>query len=308
MKLSAYGITIGAKQRRYPICASILSTLAVAEELCLGYDPRFDDPQTFTDIDPRVRPIELRYDFLEFDFINNALTQALRHCKGDWCLLQEMDGVLHEKDIPNILHGIDEAERQGAEALYFGMVETCQSYLNPKGFFQGGRLPIIINAPFLYHKTPPEGIGMMESDCWGGKFIKFGFDDFELFDARRNGRLLRDKAYRLAPRQVEPVDTIEKEVEARLSRYSYVWHYSWYNFCRKVEQGQQTAIWQDRTYGRSSDLDVERQIKLLKETIVMRPDVNTYMTEPVRLGWVEVEVQHPVYVQDWIGSMGLDAR
>ncbi|MHC4463554.1 MAG: hypothetical protein ACYS30_19290 [Planctomycetota bacterium] len=307
MKLSAYNIAIGVKQRRYPYKACIQSALGVADEFCIAYDPRFDDPQTFLAIDQRVRPIEVHYDFLEFDFINHALTHVLRSCEGDWCLLLSMDEVLHEKDVDNILRGIDDAEAQNAEALFLGHLMTCQGYIHPNEFLRGGRHTIVVNQPWLYHKTPPEGIGVMQSAYWDGKYIKRGFDDMQYFDARRNGRFLHEKDCRLAPYSVPASRTLEEEVKARVPRYVYIWHYARYNWLRKTQQGRQTAIWQDRTYARSPDLDVARQVELLQATIVMEPKPG--VMEVVRkLGYVEVEVEHPVYVRDWLDSMGLEAR
>jgi hypothetical protein len=301
--ISAYTIALGVEQRRYPWRAAIESALTIADEFCLVYDERFDDHVTLREVDERVHLIPVTIDFLEWDFINNLLTKARRACRGEWCLLTEMDMVFNDIAHERIPRAIDRAERAGHEAVNLRSFSSVYDLVDMDKFHQGpSRQSLTRNIPEIYHKTSDYMIDFIESDIWGGKCIRsYEFDDFSYCD-ERTGRWFcdRDALY---------VDSgYSKDVSNALENFAHIFHYAAYNMGRKNAQGRQTSIWQNRTYGRSKEMDVEKQIELLKQRIVINPgDTQEAYRYFQSRGWVATEIKHPSWVQSWVGGMGLEA-
>ena len=331
--ISAYNLAIGVQQRRYPYEATIKSGLTVADEFCIVYDKRFDDPAIFTAIDPRVRPIEIEIDFNEWDFVCKALTTARRACKGDWCMYLEMDEAIHEKDSDAIRKAVNDADANGREAVHVRYLNMTQNLVQPERFVDmelgyetskvaPSRQKIIKNEPFIYHKIADYMIGHLdESDgSWDGRYIKsYAYDDVPYYDERTDA-WFNDKAAKFVEDDYKfPValmfqDSPMREVNAidhLMRNYSYVWHYSVYNYGRKICQAKQTAIWQDRMYGRSNSLDVDTLVKELQTPVVIDPEISKkYIEDAKKAGWLEMSYmcnRHPCSILNWLKTMGVDA-
>jgi hypothetical protein len=295
MAVSAYTIVLGVEQRRYPWRAAIESALSLADEFCVVYDRRFDDPEMLQKVDSRVKPIEREIDFLEWDFINKALTVARRNCKGEWCLRTEMDYVLGDSCAAACKEAIAEADSIGAEAVGVPVILPMPSLVR-KGDIPLSQL-LTRNIEAISHQTSGYMIAVLDSDVWDGKYIKsYDYDDWAYYDSRTMAWFNDPNGIR-----VEPDD-------GRYGR-DCVWHYSFYNLGRKNAQGRQNAPWQDRIYGRSCVLDVDRQIELLKETIVIDPaetreGYGYYKSN----GWLPKTLKHPTWAAEWVAEMGLDAE
>ena len=302
MSLSAYAIAIGVEERRYPWREAIMSALEAADEFCLGYDKRFDSADILL-IDPRIRLIELEFRFAEWDFINSALTQTRRECKGEWCLLTEMDAILQESEPGNIALAIDKAASDAHEAVNVRWFSCIQNLVDQEKFAVGPfRQSVTVNEPWLYHKTSDYMIGRMDSPIWGGNFINnYGFDDFSYYDEREGGRFYTEKAWFVEAGYSE-------DIGDALANYTHIWHYGFYNPGRKNAQGRQTKLWQDRVYGRSADFDIERQIELLNERVVIDPgETRQALDYFSKNGFQPTSILHPKIVQEWVDGMGLDA-
>ena len=170
--ISAYNLAIGVEERRYPYRQCIQSALMIADEFCIAYDPRFDNPERFTAIASRVKAIEIEFDFTQWDFINVALTTARRACIGDWLLYLENDEVLHEKDAAKIADAVEIASGLGIEAVNLKYIEVCQEYVQVERIYDMGyRQKITINKPFIYHKTADYMIGYMDSPVSPAKLL-----------------------------------------------------------------------------------------------------------------------------------------
>lgn len=303
MKLSAYNLAIGVQQRLYSYDACIKSALAIADEFCIAYDERFDDPEIFTRIDSRVRPIGVRLNFDEWDWVNIALTAARRACSGDWCLYLEMDEVLHEKDTSRFVRSILDASERGLEALNVRYLNMCQNYVRPD-IWGSGRQKFTVNIPEIYHKTADYMIGTTDSPHWDGKYILLGYDDVAYFD-ERTGRWFCEKS----PCDVDDYfakvqGSLADAIEYHSRKFAYVWHYAIYNYSRKREQSRQTAVWQDRTYARVSTMDIEQLESNLKEPIVLnKEDALSFLNTVKADGWVKASLEHPAYVQGWLDQM-----
>ena len=289
--VSAYGIALGVKQRLYPYEAAIKSALGIADEYCVVYDPRLDDKSLFTEIDDRVVPIQHDYDFLEWDFINVALTKARRSCKGDFCLYLEMDEVLHEKDTEIYARAIRDIGAN-IEAINIGYLNLCQDYI----ILAGSRQKITRNIPEIYHKTAPYMIGKCDSPVWDGCYILGGYDDVSYYDSRTEGWFNDPNGIRF-----DSYDTLDMMLE----NHPLIWHYAWYNLSRKHEQGRQNAMWQSRTYARSLEYNPEEIIRLLQEHVEIKHiDMDNHIGYLQAQGYVKAKLKHPNVVESWLNLLG----
>jgi len=305
--ISAYSVAIGIKERLYPYEACIRSALEVADEFVVAYDPRFDDVGLLSDLDDRVKPVRFDIDFTVWDFMCKMLTFARGHCVGEWCLYLEMDEVLHEKDAQSVLDAVEDAIASNKEAVNVHYLEPWQGYLSPKMFNNSGacRQKITVNAPWLYHKTSDYMIKRIESSLWDGKaIIKPDFDDVAYYDSRKDGWFFAPDCPFVSGRSSLKAETPEA-IKADLDTHAYLWHYAWYNGSRKYEQGNQTAIWQARVNGVTTEMDIDRLIDLLQEQIVINNQRSRQYLEYAmeNYGMIAVDMQHPAGALDWVESM-----
>ena len=325
--ISAYNLAIGVQQRRYPYEAAIKSGLTVADEFCIAYDKRFDNPEIFTTIDPRVKPIEIEIDFNEWDFVCKALTTARQACKGDWCLYLEMDEVLHEKDSEKIRVAVDDAHVNGREAVHMIYIDIVQNMVKLDRFIDmnivnettktlSSRQKITKNESFIYHKIADYMIGRLDAPdgSWDSQYIQsYAYDDVPYYDERTN-KWFNDTSAKFIEDGYMFPDNLScnklNAIDYLIRNYTYIYHYVVYNYGRKHEQARQTAIWQDRMYGRRKDLDVEALIRELQTTIVIDPIVTKQYIENLKnTDWVEIPNvfnRHPKLAIDWIKTMGVD--
>lgn len=313
MLISAYGIAMGVKQRRYPYEACLKSLATFCDEIIVAYDKRFDNPVIFSRISDKIKLLEVHYEFDKWDFINTVLTQARRECKGEWCYIYGMDEVFKETQTVNLINAAKTWDANQNAITVRMICMLCFDMLDISQFTRGdGRVGLSRNLPNIIHKTCPPFIGQMDSEIWDGKYIKQG-DDFGYLDELHpeiywNG----DSPNHFVEDYTIPEDIkgdLSKEINYRLENCTYIWHYAWYNPSRKQEQGIQTSIWQNRTYGRSADLDIEKQVQLLKETIILDPEYSHGIIDQVKQKptWMQVNVEHPNYVREWIDEMGIGA-
>lgn len=304
--VSAYNVGIGVKQRLYPYEGCIRSALTVADEFVVAFDERFDAAATFSAIDPRVKPLAVDIDFLEWDFMCTALTKARRACSGDWCLYLEMDEVLHEKDAGKIVSAVHVAEEQGKNAVNIRYVNPYQDYILPNEFNNSGacRQKLTANKAWLYHKTSDYMIDHMDSDIWGGKALRRGFDGVAYYDERSQAWFHEANCPYPDVEEPPPAETAA-EIEQRCRDYTYVWHYCDYNGSRKLQQGRQTAPWYSRFQGRVPDLDVAELSALLNEQITLdEAQAAAYLDyAKYKLGGIRVQLPHPVFAHQWIDAM-----
>lgn len=303
MRISAYAIAIGVKQRRYPWEAAILSALSVADELCICYDKRFDDPDIFTAVDSRVKPVEWEYDFHEWDFINNALSAARGHCTGQWCLLTEMDLVLNDVACERIPQAIERADREGHEAVKVRFFSSIHDLVDVDKFNQWpSRQSLTRNVSYIYHKTSDYMIRQIDSDIWDGKCIgSYAFDDFSYYDERT-------KAWFNDADACFVENDYSENIESAIKDFTHFFHYSGFNMGRRNAQGRQASIWQDRTYGRATELDAVEQVRLLKETVVIEPAASQEAYDYfVAQGRAPAKICHPSWAREWVDGMGVDA-
>lgn len=307
MLVSAYSTAIGVALRRFPWEACIRSALNVADEFCIAYDPRFDDPEMFAAIDKRVKPIKVDIDFSVWDWVCLMHTKARQSCIGEWCLFIDMDEILHSKDTAKIISAIQDAQSNGREAVNMPYLTLYQNYVMPKSFLEPGgmRQSITVNADWLYHKTSDYMIEHFDSDIWDGRYIQAGkYDCVAYFDERKNAWF--HDALAQTPSQTLPLEGTDSEKIEFLARYNvYIWHYGEFNYSRKMETSRQTAIWRDRAYGRNPEMDIPKLVEMLKEEIVLDADVARVglRSRIEGYGAVHVDLEHPPVVREWVHSM-----
>lgn len=312
MNVSAYSLAIGVKQRLLPYDATIRSALGLCVEHIIVFDPRFDDPGIFTEIDPRVRVIEHNLDFGEWDFINNALTRARRECIGDWCFALDLDQVLHEDDTGRYMIAIERAESRGNDGVRIRGIDLCQDYINPNFLTETGNSGqrLSANRPYIYHKTSEYMIKYIDSQFWEGKAIRKGFDDFAAYDERTGRWFFDPDADWVIDYAVPEKGSITERIEQAVAEGVFIWHYAWYNYSRKSEQGRQLGGWLARTFGRSGDFDIAGLITNLNEQIVLNEEVarKGLKYEVESRGKIKVKVNHPKYVKEWLKEMTIGSE
>lgn len=304
MKISAYGVAIGARQRWFPYEAAILSALQIADEYVIAYDARFDNPQTFTALSGKVKPLEMDIDFMEWDFLCTALTKARRACDGDYLLFSELDEVYHEKDTTRIRQRTEEAAASNT-SVGINYVVMCGDAVIPKHFEHLiYRQKLTPNEPWLYHKVSDHMIGHIESDVWEGKYILTGFDDVSYHDERIGGWFF-DHEGLVMDDYLEPFEgTKKEEIEYKTRKMAYVWHYCNFNHGRKLEQGRQTGPWLNREAGITGAFDHDALVQGLKEGIVWpcqtaREGYEYFLSQ----GWIPCRLSHPAIATKWLWEM-----
>jgi len=314
MKISAYGIAMGVKQRRYPYEACIRSLATFCDEIIVAYDRRFDNPVIFSRLSEKVKLVEISYEFDKFDFVNMVLTQARRACTGEWCYIYGMDEVFHEHQTINLINAVNSANPDWNAITVRILCMVLFDYIHVGYFKQGqSRIGLTRNRPELRHGTAEYQTKTMDSPWWDGKYINPEFDDFSYYDDIKNtayygaeGRYFVEEAYDV-PDDIK--GDVAKEIKYKVENYTHIWHYAFYHIGRKEKQGAQTQIWQDRTYGRSPDLDIEKQVQILKETIILDPDRTKAIMDGVKQNpeYIQIDLTHPFLVQGWLEEMTIDA-
>ena len=154
------------------------------------------------------------------------------------------------------------------------------------------------------------------TSLWDGKCILPGFDDVAYFDERTNAWF--NDSHGFVPYDYEFTDDYrlaefngknytEEDIECTIQRNPYIWHYGCYNYGRKTQQGYQNAIWQNRTYGRTSDMDLEELEKQFKETVTMPiEDAISGLNYLISIGWTKLNLSHPANMSEWLEDMKHD--
>ena len=313
-KISAYGLAMGVKQRRFPYEACLRSLDSFCDEIVVAYDKRFDDPDTFTQLSSKIKLLEIEYQFDTWDFMNIALTQARRACDGEWCYIYGMDEVFHAHQTANLRNAVENAQPDWNAITVRILCGVFFDYISV-GYFmvEQHRIGLTRNRPELRHGTAPIQTGQNDAKDWDGKFIKFGYDDFSFFDESIGTNYWGDKERHWVDDSYDIPESISGDsVEAvlyRLEHYTHIWHYAWYHIGRKAEQMKQTKIYLDRVYGRSKELDIDKLIADLNATIILDPTTTgvLFNGKIITDGLSHIELKHPSCVQDWLQEMTLDA-
>ena len=97
MNISGYTWASNVKGKLLPYEACIKSMLLLAGEVWVAYDPRYDDAETFTSIDPRVSVVASQFNIEEITGNGDQLSEARKRCTGDWLIWLDLDELIHER-------------------------------------------------------------------------------------------------------------------------------------------------------------------------------------------------------------------
>jgi hypothetical protein len=105
VRISGFTFARNAIELDYPLRESLLSALAVVDELVVVVARSTDDTRSRVESigDSRIRIIDADWDESRRHLAYSDLTNvALAACSGDWCLYLQADEVIHEADAPII--------------------------------------------------------------------------------------------------------------------------------------------------------------------------------------------------------------
>ncbi len=111
MTISGFTIVRNAHKYYFPIKEAIESILPIVDEFVVALGNCDEDDKTRALIESigsnKVKIFERKWDekaFIDGKIFADETTFALKQCSGDWCFYLQADEVIHEKDLPIILH------------------------------------------------------------------------------------------------------------------------------------------------------------------------------------------------------------
>jgi hypothetical protein len=125
LRISGFTFLRNAVINGYPFVESIKSLLPIVDEYVVAIGLGEDDTLARVRAigDPKIRIVETVWNenMQDRGFVYGQQKMiALYNCTGDWAFYLEGDEVLHEKDLPNIIHTLEKhLENNRVEALYF---------------------------------------------------------------------------------------------------------------------------------------------------------------------------------------------
>lgn len=125
MKISGFTFLRNAVINGYPFVESIKSLLPIVDEyvvaIGLGEDETLARVRAIGD--PKIRIVETVWNenMQDRGFVYGQQKMIAHYnCAGDWAFYLEGDEVLHEKDLPNIVHALEKnLKNDRVEAFYF---------------------------------------------------------------------------------------------------------------------------------------------------------------------------------------------
>ncbi|MBC8460843.1 MAG: hypothetical protein H8D67_22885 [Deltaproteobacteria bacterium] len=295
MTISGYTWAISAVKKLLPYEACIKSMLLLADEVFVAYDPRYDLPEHFTQIDERVKVIPQELDVSNIKQEGQMLSKARASCNGDWLIWLDLDEILHEKDVDNILSLIRQAENQGCTSLEVGFYQyVSKKYVFADPSHWNPRPKIMKNIEGVSHGIDPKWLGQRENGiCYlsagdGIDFIKDGlafgyhplvYRDLPLFQK------LQDKT--------ATAEDIIKSTDC----FPYIYHYARYSMQRKgkMAQSDRWGYWTRQ----HDNYDIEQWVKDLESPVVMEHQEESQIAGSIG----ECEPAHSTFIKEWTALM-----
>ena len=296
MNISGYTWGFNVAKKLFPFEACIKSMLLLANEVYVAYDPRYDVPEIFTQIDERVKVVAQEFDVADICKEGDLLTKARMCCSGDWLIWLDLDEILHEKDTTEILSLIQYAEAQGYTSLEIGFYQYISKKCTfPQPMHWCARPKIMKNIEGVCHGIDSRFLQQREDGTHylsggdGIDFIKDGYvfphyplvyRDFPLLQKLQDGT-------------VTPDDIIRST-----EYFPYIYHYARYSMQRKAQMrtGDRFTFWVGRGH---DNFNPQQWIKdfEMPVTLEYRRDV------PVEGSIGNVEPSHPQCMLEWVELM-----
>ena len=292
MKLSGYTWAANAAAKLLPYEACINSLAYYCDEVCVVYDPRYDDPGDFLGLSPKVKVFPQEHRIEKMGGNGEQLSVARAHCTGDWLIWMDLDEILHEKDRRDILNLISYADTAG----YSSVELSFYSYMNRSYAFRemaqwGCRAKLTRNIPGLTH-----GIAGVLQRGNGEDFIGLGdgidyMKDGELF--KHSPLIFKDFPFldRVRTGELTPHDII-----CSTRDFPYVYHYARYSMARKL--GMHGLFPHEFHMGITDDYKPDTWIKQLTEPVDMKQYPERFTISDELIG--PVVPTHPRFVAEWL--------
>lgn len=294
MRISGYTWAANVKGKLLPYDASIRSMLLLADEVWVAFDPRYDSPDVFTQIDPRVNAIPHPFDIERITGNGDQLTQARKACTGDWLIWLDLDEVIHEKDVQRMSDLIYYADKYGFNAILisnycpvmynYTFRDPVQWGMRPKFFKNIESVRHGIIQDFLEKR--PDGTQFMR----GGDGIDF-VQDGRAFAHR----VLQFRDY-LFLASLGDGRAVVSDVLQTTGRFPHIYHYARYSMQRKLKMQthQRDVFFQ----GHSDDYQPEEWAENLGMSVELIPEAEVGEEDTSLLG--PVNVPHPQTAAEWV--------
>ena len=144
MKISAATLIKNACLYAYPIVESVNSLLPYVDEYVINLGNSDDDTtKLVTDAfgsNPKVKTFESVWEGKEqgMAFFRNQTNKALEKCTGDWIFYLQADEAIHEHDAIRIRYAIEDAEKNGCDAIAFNFLHFEKNYKKTKKTYSEG--------------------------------------------------------------------------------------------------------------------------------------------------------------------------
>lgn len=234
MNISGYTWASNVKGKLLPYEACIKSMLLLAGEVWVAYDPRYDDAETFTSIDPRVSVVASQFNIEEITGNGDQLSEARKRCTGDWLIWLDLDELIHEKDARTIKSLIEFANDHDYECIEISLYNyLMKCYTFGSAFVQWCIRPKFLkNVEGVLHGIPEDA---KETRDDGSIRLKYG----DGIDFVKDGNLYRHRSliyrdYPFLDRVGTGVATCS-DILMSTTIFPYIYHYSRYSYQRKAK-------------------------------------------------------------------------
>ena len=304
MTISGYTQACNVKGKLLPYEASIRSMLHLCNEVWVAYDPRYDTPDTFTQIDDRVSVVEQIFEIGELGCYGKQNTASRSKCSGEWVLCLSLDELIHQKDVEKIKYLIEYAEFEYAESNNYTAIDLSQfNYVNRNNTFgkqnKGEwniRTRLTKNIEGVTHGYPDDFLMVNHEGRQiliagdGDDFIKDGklypfhvlvYKDFVLLEKINNG------------------SATNQDILMSIETFPYIYHYARYSVGRKTKMKthiRNNYFWHSSPgWDKNIIYSPKEWEQQLGEQIELTPDTEIYLEGLI----YNIEVEHPPEISAW---------
>ncbi len=143
--ISGFTVVRNAVKFYFPVKESILSILPIVDEFIVALgDSEDETEEVIRSINsPKIKIFKRKWDksfFRGGEILRYETNFALSQCSGEWCFYLQADEVVHEKDLPKILHACEKYRKdskvEGFLFNYYHFWGDYWHYLPVHGWYQ----------------------------------------------------------------------------------------------------------------------------------------------------------------------------
>lgn len=301
MTTSGYTWGFNAVKKLLPYEASIKSMLLLADEVYIAYDPRYDLPEDFTQIDSRVKVVPKELDVANIKNEGDMLSAARQCCNGDWLIWLDLDEILHEKDVDDIQNLIQYAENHEYTSLEIGLYNyIVKKHTFSNIDFWGVRPKIMKNIEGVSHGLDLRVLHQRED---GTHYLSVG----DGIDFIKDGQLFsfRPLVYKdlVLFQKLKDKKVTCEDIMRSVEFFPCIYHYARYSMQRKnkMREGNRFSYWQNH----HDDFNPALWLEDFTAPVIMEqqkePEPQTFLGVDGYIG--DVEPVHPCFVEEWTEIM-----